>query len=78
MRALSKYWTNRLPPGASLYGSCCPSRAVASGPQKFGCTCSACFHVASITGEAYPPAACTPSVPIQIPTTSTETVTPHR
>ena len=31
-RALSKYCTRRIPPGASAYGSCCPSWAVASGP----------------------------------------------
>ena len=54
MRALSKYWTSRLPFGASLYGSCCPSRAVASGPQKFGCAFSACCHIRLDQGRAIP------------------------
>src|SRR5581483_200293 len=32
IRPLSKYWTSRLPPAASRYGSCSPARAFASGP----------------------------------------------
>jgi len=57
MRALSKYWTSREPPGASAYSSGSPSRASESGPQKFGVTASPAFHCASNAGLAKPVAA---------------------
>ena len=52
MRPLSKYCTRRAPPAASLYGSIAPSRALASGPQKFGVTLSLARHWASKAGDA--------------------------